>query len=313
MTNSISEVKTNVQVVQTNDKNNDKKVQSSEAQPLPLVESKKEESWLGGKLRSFGFNETADWWEDKDKVSTDGKDDGEISTTEKVKSFAKGFFGGIVKSIAEHPIETAATIGVVAAVEVISGGFATPFIAAGFGAIGLYNIGKGIYDANQAKTDGETKQAYEQMGEGAFMVAGAATAAKSVKSFSGKAKIADVAAEAPKTSKTKSMTSRSGVELNERQFTTKNGDNLYASSQTKTTGGTTRTITEIKNEKGEVVSSLNKTIKRSSSENSSSTSVDRTKTIANSAGKDHQVQTHRAKVENTDPKTGEKKRSYRRQ
>ena len=125
----------------------------------------------------------SDWWTDKDKVSTDGKDDGKISTGEKAESLAKGFAGGIVKSVAKNPIESAVAIGgttvaaygattALTALGVVSAG---PIVAAGLVLVGLGFGAKAIYDglkgAKEADNDGTAKAGYEEAGTGAAVVA----------------------------------------------------------------------------------------------------------------------------------------------
>ncbi len=143
-------------------------------------EQPEEKSWF-----SKACDYVSDWWKDKDKVSTDGKDDGELSFGEKAKSFGKGFLGGIVKSAVEHPIATGLTILGVAALEFFTAGAATPFIAAGFGLLGAGTAVKGALDASEAKTDGEAKAAYEHIGEGTFGVAASAGGLKIFKGTKG--------------------------------------------------------------------------------------------------------------------------------
>lgn len=125
----------------------------------------------------------SDWWSDRDKVSTDGEDDGNISAGEKTESLAKGFTGGIVKSIAKNPVESAVAIGGTAvaaygattaltALGVVSAG---PIVAAGLVLVGLGFGAKAIYDglkgAKEADNDGTAKAGYEEAGTGAAVVA----------------------------------------------------------------------------------------------------------------------------------------------
>ena len=159
------------------DKTSTKQVVPGEAKS---TEQPEEKSWF-----SKACDYVSDWWKGKDKVSTDGKDDGELSFGEKAESFGKGFLGGIVKSAVEHPIATGLTILGVAALEFFTAGAATPFIAAGFGAMSAYNIYEGVKEAQNAKTDGKAKVAYEHIGEGTFGVAASAGGLKIFKGTKG--------------------------------------------------------------------------------------------------------------------------------
>ncbi len=124
----------------------------------------------------------SDWWSDRDKISTDGKDDGKISTGEKAEFLAKGFAGGIVKSIAKNPVESAVAIGGTAVVAygatsalAALGVAAGPIVAAGLVLVGLGFGAKAIYDglkgAKEADNDGTAKAGYEEAGTGAAVVA----------------------------------------------------------------------------------------------------------------------------------------------
>jgi len=134
----------------------------------------------------------SDWLKDKDKVCTDGKDDGHISLTEGLKSVGKGFIG-IVKTAINHPVATAVTVAAGAALTVATGGAALPVMAAAGAAIGAGMIGYGGYKAATAKTDGEAKQALETAGNGLFAVATAAAGAKSALSAAEKAGVTSAA------------------------------------------------------------------------------------------------------------------------
>jgi hypothetical protein len=109
----------------------------------------------------------SDWLNNRDKVSTDGLDDGKISIGEKLKSFGKGLFC-LLKAAITNPVLTGATILAGAGLSVLTGGAILPvFIAAGI-ASGVGMIGYGAYKAATAKTDGGAKQAWETMGSGTF-------------------------------------------------------------------------------------------------------------------------------------------------
>ena len=119
----------------------------------------------------------ADWLEDKDKVCTDGKDDGSISFTEGLKSFGKGL-AGIVKGAINHPIATTVMVAAGFAATVLTGGAALPALVAAGATIGTGIIGYGAYKAATAETDAEAKQAWETIGNGTFALATAAVSAK---------------------------------------------------------------------------------------------------------------------------------------
>ena len=86
---------------------------------------------------------------------------------------------GIVKGVINHPIATAATIGVGAALTVATGGAALPVMVALGAGTGAFMIGKGAYDAATAETDAQAKAAWEGIGNGTFAVAASALGAKS--------------------------------------------------------------------------------------------------------------------------------------
>ncbi len=119
----------------------------------------------------------SDWLNDKDKVCTDGTDDGKLSAKESLKSFGKGLMG-IVKAAVKHPIATAATVAGGVALSVITGGAAIPVMVAAGAAIGAGQIGYGAYKAATADTDADAKQAWETMGNGTFALAASALGAK---------------------------------------------------------------------------------------------------------------------------------------
>ena len=135
----------------------------------------------------------SDWWTDKDKVSTDGKDDGQISDGEKFESFTKGFAGGVVKNVVKNPVESAVIIGgtaaaaygttaALSAVGVVAAGpiVAGALVIAGVG-FGINAIYQGLKGANDAKSDGDAKAGYEEAGTGASMVALSALGARKIK------------------------------------------------------------------------------------------------------------------------------------
>lgn len=127
---------------------------------------------------ALDMNALERWWFDVDKVSTDGKDDGKLSTGEAAESFGKGLLN-IVKVVINHPIATAATVGLGFAATALTGGAALPVIVALGAGTGAAMIGKGVYNAATAKTDAEAKAAWEGIGNGTFAVVTSALGAKS--------------------------------------------------------------------------------------------------------------------------------------
>lgn len=129
-----------------------------------------QEWWNGEKsvtstmARRVGWENLADWLEDKDKVCTDGQDDGKLGFKEGAKSFAKGLVGGIPKAIIQHPLITGVFIGVGAAAIGLSGGAAAPLVW-GIGAtlVAGSAVTQG-YKAITADTDAEKKAALEGLG-----------------------------------------------------------------------------------------------------------------------------------------------------
>lgn len=152
---------------------NSAEVQQQKKQSNAQAKSKQEsvsffdEKWSGYQIAKLtGDNFFTDWLQDKDKVCTDGKDDGKLSFWEGTKSFAKGLIGGIPKMIINHPVMTAATIGLGAAATVLTSGAILPALGALGVVAGVGMTGYGIYGAATAKTDGEAKLALETMGVG---------------------------------------------------------------------------------------------------------------------------------------------------
>ncbi len=114
-----------------------------------------------------------------------GWDDGDLSIQAGAKSFGegvveniKGQVGGLVSTVVEHPVMTAATAGVVGAACVIGG----PVVVAG---LGIAGVGTAIFGAvkavgntitnmnnyNSAQTDNEAKEAMQDIGSSTFEVA----------------------------------------------------------------------------------------------------------------------------------------------
>lgn len=132
-----------------------------------------QEWWSGEKsltstaARRVGWENLADWLEDKDKVCTDGQDDGNIGFKEGAKSFAKGLVGGIPKAIIKHPLISGIAIAAGAAATVLTGGAAAPILW-GIGA--ALTAGSAIANgvkAATADTDAEKKAALEGTGTAA--------------------------------------------------------------------------------------------------------------------------------------------------
>jgi hypothetical protein len=107
------------------------------------------------------------WINDKDKVCTDGRDDGKISFKEKMASFGKGLLG-LVKAVVKRPIATLLTFGLGVGLTVITGGAILPVLVAAGIVSGLGILGYGIIKAARAKTDAGAKQAWESIGNGTF-------------------------------------------------------------------------------------------------------------------------------------------------
>jgi len=129
-----------------------------------------DEWWSGEKsltstaARYIGLDGFADWLEDKDKVCTDGKDDGKLSLEEGATTFAKGLIGGIPKAIIKHPLISAATVGIGVAAASITGLAATPILLAA-GAIGVVGMGAyNLYNYVKADNDRDAKLAMEGLG-----------------------------------------------------------------------------------------------------------------------------------------------------
>lgn len=110
---------------------------------------------------------------DNSKPSTDGKDDGKISGWDKFKHFCKGAFAP-VKNIIKHPFKTLGTGLIIGAalkgLAAIGLGAVTAvagpvMLVAGL-AIGIGTLAYGAVKANTAKTDGDAKAAWENIGTG---------------------------------------------------------------------------------------------------------------------------------------------------
>lgn len=126
-----------------------------------------DKNWSGKSIAKLtGDNVFTDWLQDKDKICTDGKDDGSLSFKEGSLSIAKGLLGGIPKAMINHPLATLATVGIGAAATALTGGAILPLLTTIGIASGVGMAGYGAYKAANAKTDGEAKQALESLGMG---------------------------------------------------------------------------------------------------------------------------------------------------
>lgn len=129
-----------------------------------------QEWWNGEKsltstaARRVGWENLADWLEDKDKVCTDGQDDGKLGFKEGAKAWAKGFVGGIPKAMINHPLITGGVLALAAGATVLTGGAAAPILW-GLGAAAVaVSGGASIVKAATADTDAEKKAALEGVG-----------------------------------------------------------------------------------------------------------------------------------------------------
>lgn len=141
------------------------------------IAEQEEGTWFSRTLRDFELEDVADWLEDKDKICTDKRDDGNIGFTEAAKSFGKGLIS-IVKVGLNNPITTLGSLALGVGATVLSGGALLPaFIAMG-AAVGTGMVGYGAYKVATAETDAEAKRAWETIGEGAFALGSSAMGAK---------------------------------------------------------------------------------------------------------------------------------------
>ena len=127
---------------------------------------------------SFVFNKTSEG-------CTDGKDDGKIGFFSAVGNAAKGVGKTIVNGVKgmftnkEGKFSLGKTL-----LTVATAAACIAFPAVGLaacvvgGTMGVIQVGKGIYDAATAETDAEAKQAWQNIGGGAFTVAASVAGAK---------------------------------------------------------------------------------------------------------------------------------------
>lgn len=123
-----------------------------------------EKSLTSTAARRVGWENLADFLEDKDKVCTDGQDDGKLGFKEGAKSFLKGLVGGIPKAMINHPLMTLGAVGIAAGALVLTGGAAAPLLwGIGAGLVGINGAVNGV-KAIAADTDAEKKAALEGLG-----------------------------------------------------------------------------------------------------------------------------------------------------
>lgn len=126
----------------------------------------KRSSFVGRLLRKMELNKTADFLEDKDKVCTDGNDDGKLTFKDGAKSFLKGLVGGIPKAMINHPIATAVTVAAGSAAMIITGGAAAPVLWGLGAALATGTTINGVVKYAKADNDAAAKQALEMTGTG---------------------------------------------------------------------------------------------------------------------------------------------------
>lgn len=134
-------------------------------------------------LRELGLSDVVDWVKDKDKICTDGKDDGVLTLTDGLKSFGKGLLAPI-KNFVNHPLESIAVVAATATATILTGGACLPLLGGLIAGIGVANTAKGIYEATTAQNDAEAKFALENIGEGVSTIALSTVALKSSKILS---------------------------------------------------------------------------------------------------------------------------------
>lgn len=125
-----------------------------------------DDEWSGEIFRKMEFDSLADWLQDKDKVCTDGEDDGTLSIGEGLKAFGKGFLGGLIKMAINHPLATAVAIGLGAAAVALTGGAILPVLGAIGLTLGAGTTAYGVYGYATADNDGDAKMALETAGTG---------------------------------------------------------------------------------------------------------------------------------------------------
>ena len=102
------------------------------------------------------------------KTKTDKSQDGRFTFDEALKNFGKGIISPITAMI-KHPVMTVATL-VVAGTACYFVPVLTPVMGIGFGALSVFQLGKGCYDAAKEYKNGNydnSEKAFEQIGQGA--------------------------------------------------------------------------------------------------------------------------------------------------
>lgn len=161
----------------------DYSIQNANLNNFKHYHNKKEDNLLSFKKETNSWN---DWLNDKDKVCTDGNDDGKLSFKEGATSFGKGLIG-IVKTTINNPFKTLGCVATGIGVSVLTGGAALPIMAVAGAAVGAGTIAYGGYKAATAQTDGGAKQAFETMGNGTFALGTSLLGAKGALNAASKA------------------------------------------------------------------------------------------------------------------------------
>ena len=125
-----------------------------------------------------------------DGSCTDGHDDGKLSFGESLKSIGKGVLNFGKNMLQPKNLLKGLAVGVgIAALNVLLPGVGTAITGAlivGGAVKGGVQIGKGVYNATQATTDAEKREALENVGEGAATLGTSLLAAKGFKNATGK-------------------------------------------------------------------------------------------------------------------------------
>ncbi len=125
-----------------------------------------------------------------DGTCVDGKDDGKIGFWEGLKSIGKGILNFGKKLLNPVNLIKGVAIGVgIAALNICLPGVGTAITGAlivGGAVKGGVQIGKGVYEASQATTDAEKREALENVGEGAATLGTSLLAAKGFKNATNK-------------------------------------------------------------------------------------------------------------------------------
>lgn len=100
-------------------------------------------------------------------TKTDASNDGKFTTKEALKNFGKGLISPI-KAVIDHPLIAIGTIAATGLACVAIPAL-TPILTLGFGALSLYEVGKGTYDAAKNYKNGEydaAEKSFEKIGTG---------------------------------------------------------------------------------------------------------------------------------------------------